>query len=196
MEHRSLNQAVFEHYPELKTKRLTLREIQPEDARLIFDMRTNDRVNQFIARPVMDSVKDSDELVARTRQAYTDKQGIAFAGMLRENRDIIGSCGFNYIDHWNLHAEIGGELSPKYWGKHIALEAFSAILQFGFDTFGLHSIEARVNPDNRGAIYLMQLCGFQRDALYRERVYFKGEFLDMAVYNVLENEVKYHHESA
>lgn len=193
MNTRSLNRKVFEHFPELKTQRLTLREILPEDAKLIYGMRSNDRVNHFIARPTMETENDSDALVNRTRMAYQDQLGIGWAGVLRKNQDIIGSCGFNSIDYYNLRAEIGGELSPKYWGKHIAIEAFSAIIQFGFEVFGLHSIEAKVAPDNRGAVALLEHSGFRKEAHLKERIYFKGKFLDMAIFSVLEEEAVYHH---
>lgn len=180
-----INETVFEEFPVLKTKRLTLRDIQLDDAKKIFEMRSNNRVNQFIARPTMQNVESSEQLVEKTRAAYNNKQAIGWAGMLRDSRAIIGSCGFNQIDFPNLRAEIGGELSTEFWGKHIAIEAFEAIVHFGLETLNLHTIEAKVSPDNRGAIFLMEKCGFEKEAHYKDRIYFNGQFLDMAVYTLI-----------
>jgi ribosomal-protein-alanine N-acetyltransferase len=180
-----LNQSIFDTFPILKTKRLTLRAITKEDAEEIFKMRANGRVNQFIARPNMEDKESAVELVERVTLAYQNKQAIAWAGILRDNKTIIGTCGFNNIDIPNLRAEIGGELSVDYWGKNIAIEAVEAILKFGLHTIGLHTIEAKVSPDNRGSVYLLEQLGFKKEAHYVDRIYFREKFSDMAVYTLI-----------
>lgn len=180
-----VNMEIFERFPVLKTERLTLREIRPEDAAQIFEMRASGRVNQFIARENMQDENDSIKLVERTNLAYQNRQAIGWAGILRENDAIIGTCGFNQIDFANLRAEIGGELAANYWGKHIALEALETIIDFGLNTMRLHTIEAKVSPENRGAIYVLESLGFTKEAHYKHRIYFCGEFRDMAVYTLI-----------
>lgn len=186
-----INQRVFEQFPVLTTKRLTLRGITSADAKRIFDMRSNGRVNQFIARNNMTNPDDSMALAERTAQAFRDRKAIGWAGLLRDNKEIIGSCGFNQIDFQNLRAEIGGEMATEYWGKNIAMEAFCNIVKFGLEVMNLHSIEAKVSPDNRGAIFLLEQCGFEKEAHYRDRIYFNGRFLDMAVYTLIKGDEKY-----
>lgn len=178
-----LNSSVFEVFPVLKTERLTLRRITLNDAQQIFEMRSNSRVGTWIARPVMKEEEAAEMLAQKTMEAFDNQQGIGWAAELRDEKTMIGSCGFNSIDPWNLRAEIGGELDVNYWGKGIAEEAVRAIVDFGFNTFGLHSIEAKVDPTNRGAIYLMEQIGFKKEALFKDRIYFDGTFRDMAVYS-------------
>lgn len=184
----SIDTHIFDKFPVLKTERLTLREILPSDAEKIYKMRANGRVNQFIARLSMPRLEDAVTLVEKTRMAYQNKLAIGWAGVLRENEAIIGTCGYNFIDFQNLRAEIGGELSVEYWGKNIALEAVMEVIRFGLNVIGLHSIEAKVSPDNRGAIYLLEYLGFRKEAHYRDRIYFKGQFWDMAVYSLIKGE--------
>jgi len=180
-----LNKSVFKEFPEMKTNRLTLREIKITDAAAIYKMRSSGRINQFIARENMLVLDDSIELVHKTMQLFKNKQGIGWAGVLRDGNEIIGTCGFNSIDFDNLRAEIGGELSVDFWGKRIADEAVLAIIDFGFNVLNLHTIEAKVSPQNRGAIYLLEKLGFQKEAHYKDRILFNGEFQDMAVYTIL-----------
>lgn len=180
-----INKQVFEEFPILKTERLTLRDIRISDAEEIYTMRSSGRVNQFIARPTMETLEASVTLIERTNEAYSAGQGIGWAGVLRDSNTIIGTCGFNMIDYPNLRAEIGGELSVDYWGKNIALEAVTAILRFGLNEMNLHSIEAKVQPGNRGAIYLMEYLGFKKEAHYVDRMHFNGKFMDMAVYTLI-----------
>lgn len=180
----SLNSAVFEEFPLLSTPRLQLRDIRAQDAEAILGMRANGRVNQFIARQPMAEMENAIALVERTRNAYTQGAAIGWAGVLRDGETIIGTCGFNSIEPQNLHAEIGGEMATEYWGKGIAQEAVQAILRFGITTMCLHTIEAKVNPNNRGAIYVLESLGFQKEAHFRERIQFEGKFWDMAVYTL------------
>lgn len=192
MEHQKcLNLSVFEQFPVLKTKRLLLREIQLTDAEQIFKMRSSGRVNQFIARNNMNDIETSRLLAEKTIQAYHNKQAIGWAGILRDNNDIIGTCGFNQIDFANLRAEIGGELSVDYWGKKIAMEAVATIIQFGLEQMNLHSIEAKVSPQNKGAIFLLEQIGFKKEAHFVDRIYFNNQFSDMAVYTLLKGNEHY-----
>jgi ribosomal-protein-alanine N-acetyltransferase len=173
---------IFDQFPVLSTSRLTLREIVPGDARAILTMRSNKQVNRFIARDSMNELSGAEELARKSRQAFYDKKGIAWAGRLREQAEIIGTCGFNRIDFQNHRAEIGGELDTRYWGKGIALEAVRTIVHFGFHALKLHAIEAMVDPGNRGAIFLMEELGFNKEAHFRDRIFFNGHYRDLAVY--------------
>lgn len=180
-----INKTIFDAFPVLKTARLTMREIRMADAEKIFEMRSNGRVNQFIARDNMDKIEKSLDLTERTINAFKTKAGIGWAGILRNNNQIIGTCGFNQIDYLNLRAEIGGELSTEYWGKNIAFEAVNAIIEFGFDVMNLHAIEAKVSPNNRGAIFILSALGFEKEAHFKDRIYFNNQFFDMAVYTLI-----------
>jgi ribosomal-protein-alanine N-acetyltransferase len=133
----------------------------------------------------MNSREAAQELVNRSRHAYQNRQAIGWSGVLRDRPEIIGTCGFNYIDFDNLRAEIGGELDLRYWGKKLAIEAVVAIIRFGFEIMTLHTIEAKVAPGNRSAIFLLEQLGFKKEAHFTDRVYFKGLFSDMAVYTLL-----------
>jgi ribosomal-protein-alanine N-acetyltransferase len=179
---KAVNLDCFSEFPTLKTPRLTLRQIGLEDATAIFEMRKNQRVNQFIARPAMTKAEDAEMLVKKVADGFAAKTSIGWAGLLRDDSSCIGTCGFNSIEHANLRAEIGGEMATEYWGKGIALEAVTAILSFGFANIGLHTVEAKVSPQNRGAIAVLEQLGFRQEALFKERIYFNGQFADMAVY--------------
>jgi [ribosomal protein S5]-alanine N-acetyltransferase len=174
----------FEKQPVLVTERLVLRQITMEDAQAIFDMRANKRVNEFIARPEMNDVAQARDLLTRIKAQYQAKNCLSFAGQLRGDGEIIGTCGFNQFDFPNHHAEIGGEMGAKYWGKGLAQEAFKAIVTFGFEKLMLQTIEAKVLPSNRSAIALLEAYGFVKEAHFKNRILFNGDFMDMAVYTL------------
>ena len=181
---------IFNSFPKLETRRLLLREILMEDAPKIFEMRTNKMVNRFINRIEPENLNDAIHLCKQCADSFDEKKGIGWTAVLKDSNKIIGTCGFNKIDYENERAEIGGELSTEYWGKNYPIEAVSAIIAFGFDSLMLNSIEAYVNPQNRGAIFTLESIGFKKEAHFRERIKFKNNFSDMAVYGILRNEFK------
>jgi len=175
----------FSSFPILKTTRLTLRELRIEDAEAVFKMRSNGMVNQFIGREAMKEMQSAAELIEKTQRAYTEKKAIAWAGILRENKEIIGTCGFNSIDFENNRAEIGGEMATEFWGKNIALEAVTAIVDFGMTQLRLNRIEAKMDAENRGAIMLAEHLGFKKEAHLRDYFYHRESYRDLTVYSLL-----------
>lgn len=186
----ALDHTVFEQFPTLETKRIILRELTMDDSSAIFKMRASERIGEFIARPEMAKRDDAESLTEKSRAAFYDKGGIAWAGEVKATGEMIGTCGFNQLDAPNLHAEIGGEMAVEFWGRGIAQEAVKAILAFGFNTLGLHTIEAKVSPQNGSAIYVMEQLGFIKEAHYKDRIYFEGVFQDMAVYTCFSSSFK------
>lgn len=186
-----INTSIFDNFPVIKTERLLLREIRIADAAKIYDMRASGRVNQFIARNNMNEINAAVSLVEKTNLAYQNRTAIGWAGILRDNSDIIGTCGYNSIDFQNLRAEIGGELSVDYWGKNIALEAVCAIVKFGMETMNLHTIEAKVSPGNRGSIFILEKIGFKKEAHFVDRIFFNSAFSDMAIYSLIKGNENY-----
>lgn len=180
-----LNDNIFNSFPILKTRRLLLREINDEDAAAIHEMRNNKRISEFIARPESQTFEEAKTLVDKCKNSFANRDGIGWAAILRDGKNTIGTCGFNRIEHLNLRAELGGEMSTQYWGKGIAEEAVKAIVEFGIQQLGLHSIEARVWPANRGAVYLLEKLGFQKEAHFRDALYYKDKFMDIAVYSLV-----------
>lgn len=184
MEEGIINMQVFESFPVLKTSRLTLRSLTPADAPAIFGMRSSGLVATWIPRKLMEEKNAAEKLITRTTDAYRNKQGIAWAAVLRDEGDIIGTCGFNRIELQHARAEIGGEMNPAYWGKRLPPEAVKAIIDFGFNVMNLHSIEARVLPGNRSAIALIDLLGFEKEAHFRDYFFYEESFHDLAVYSL------------
>ena len=85
----------------------------------------------------------------------------------------------------HYRAEVGYVLFPNYWRKGIMKEALLKVLDFGFQTIRLHSIEAHISPDNAASAALLESAGFKREAYFKENIHFRGNFLDTAIYSKL-----------
>jgi len=179
---RTINPKAFEEFPVLKSQRLTLRPILLEDAPEIFAMNTDDLVLKYIAKEKPTSIQEVEELINKISTAYEKQEMLCWAAILREGDKIIGTCGFNRFEKENLRAEIGGALSPRYWGCGVAQEAFEQIIAYGLGPLGLHSIEAKVDANNRSAKVLLERFGFVREGHFKDRYRFEDTFYAMDIY--------------
>lgn len=187
-----INEAPFEHFPVLKSKRLTMRPIKMRDAPEIFHMQTDDLVLRYIAKKKPESLEDVEKLIEYIDDSYKKQEMLCWAAVIRDGEKIIGTCGFNRIEKDNLRAEIGGALSPQYWGVGVAYEAVKQIIDYGFNELGLHTIEAKVDSNNRSAVFLLEQLGFVLEGHFKDRMYFNGQFYDMDIYTKFKNTINNH----
>lgn len=183
----SINETAFKDFPVLKSKRLTMRPILMEDAPEIFDMQTDDLVLRYINKRKPETLEEVEALIQQISDAYDKQEMLCWAAVIRDGDKIIGTCGFNRIEKENLRGEIGGALSPQYWGVGVAYEAVKHIVDYGLTGLGLHSIEAKVDAKNRSAIFLLEQLGFVQEGYFKDRMLVNGKFNDMAIYTKFKN---------
>lgn len=180
-----LNLSVFDTFPILESRRLVLRQFRDEDADAIFALRSNDRVGQFIARQPAKTMDEAMEVIAKIYKTYAEKVSISWATEIKSTGQLAGGFGLYRFDHDNHRAEIGGEMLPAYWGQRLAIEAVGTVIQFGFEVIGLHSIEARIWPENKSVVSLLRHFGFVEEGHFKEALYFNGAYRDWALYSLL-----------
>jgi len=59
------------------------------------------------------------------------------------------------------------------------------VIDYGFNTLHLHSIEGKINPVNIASAKTLESTGFIREALFKEDFFFNGQFEDTAIYSIL-----------
>jgi len=175
----------FKPFPILFTERLTLREIDEEDASEIFFLRSDKEVLRFLDRDPAKSINDAVLWIQMISEGVGNNEHIAWAISLRNERKLIGTISFWNVKKEHYRAEIGYALHPSHQGKGLMQEAMICVLDYGFKTMKLHSVEANVNPDNAASIKLLEKNSFVREGYYRENYYYDGNFLDSAIYSLL-----------
>jgi len=174
-------------FPELETERLLLRQITHDDAAAIHFLRSSDEVMQYIEIPRITSNEAAIAHIDRLDDFRKKNEGINWAITLKNDPNLIGIILFKSISKDHHRAEVGYMLHPEYWRKGIIHEAMKAVLDYGFNSLQLHSIEAMVNPDNIASIGVLEKNNFVREAYFKENYYFEGKFLDTAVYSLLKS---------
>lgn len=175
----------FNPFPVLETERLILRRIILEDAADYFEMRNNVDAMKYISQPIQKSIEETAEKILRVNEMISFNEGIGWAVCLKTNNKMIGTVSFHKLLKEHYRAELGYMLNPKLWRQGITTEAVQCIIDFGFNQLKLHSIEAHIDPENKGSEKLLQRCNFLREAYFKENYYFNGKFLDTAVYSLI-----------
>lgn len=153
----------FQSFPKLKTDRLLLRRLKMPDAKEIYLLRADDRVNQFIDRPKAVHIDDAFQYIEKIDNGVNAGEWVYWAIQLRGKSKLIGTICLWNIEKNEFKAEIGYELMPEHQGKGIMREAVQAVLQFAFNKLQLRSIEAVSRPANYRSIKLLEEFGFIRD---------------------------------
>ena len=153
----------FTPFPVLKTGRLTLRQLKDADSQDIFFLRSDERVNKYVVRSKPRSIDDAREFIYKINDGINRNENIYWAISMKASQELIGTiCLWNFSKD-KSNAEIGFELKPEYQGKGIMNEALVKVLEFGFKSISLASIDAYTHKNNISSIKLLKNNNFEKN---------------------------------
>ncbi|EAV9810459.1 GNAT family N-acetyltransferase [Listeria monocytogenes] len=152
----------------IKTERLFLSEMTLADTEILFGYWSDDSVTRYMNIETFQSLQPVEEMIRMLRQLEIEGKALRCVIILQATGEIIGTCGFNYIDHENHRAEIAYDLGTRFWKRGYATEAVKALIEWGLESFDLHRIEAKVDPRNTASITLLDKLGFLEEGLLRD----------------------------
>ncbi|MBQ7455814.1 MAG: GNAT family N-acetyltransferase, partial [Clostridia bacterium] len=132
-----------------------------------------------------ESLRHTRRVLRAALRQYRTGQPASFAIERKSDRRVIGTIGFMWINCDHRSGEVGYSLARDCWNQGLCTEALAAVLRFGFDTLGLHRIEAQHEVDNPASGRVMEKCGMRLEGTLRGRVFNKGRFSDVRLYAIL-----------
>ena len=176
----------FTPFPELKTQRLLLRRLEKTDANEMFFLRSNENVLRYLGKEPSKTIAEAEEFISKINKAVDENESILWGiTFLSDPSVVIGTiCLWNFQKE-NYRCEIGYLLHPDHWRKGIMKEAIKAVVDYGFQVLGLHSIEAMLSPENIASSSVLESTGFVKEGHLKESFYFNGKFTDTAIYSRL-----------
>ena len=156
----------FTPFPVLETERLTLRALNFEDAKAVFGLRTNKEVIKFIDRKSLNNLSETRAFIDLISNLIANNKGVFWVIESKSNHQLMGTIGLRNFEDEENYAEIGYELDPIYHQRGFMSEAFDKILNFGFQSLDLKTIEAFTHKNNTASIALLQK---QKFVLHPER---------------------------
>ena len=171
--------------PTLRGERVSLRQLREEDADALFDVFSDPEVTRYWSSPPM-----TDRIEARALLAEIDtlreegtllQWGIVEAG----GGSVVGTATLAEINREHRRAELGFALRRGLWGRGLASEAVSLLLDQAFGAMGLHRIEADTDPGNQSAMRLLERLGFRREGYLPQRWFVGGQWHDTVLFGLL-----------
>ena len=176
----------FQPFPALSTDRLILRRIKINDAKEVLYLRSNAEVLKYIGKEPLLTLEEAAGFIERINNDLKNCDGIAWAIALKDEPEkLVGTIGFWRMDKAAYRAEIGYLIHPQFWGKGYIKEAIKATLDYGFNSMGLHSVEARISPENLASAAVLEANKFVKEGHLKESFCFRGKFEDTVIYSRL-----------
>ena len=175
-------------FPNLESERLLFREINEKDITEVMELRGNPETMQFIPRPL---VTNEEEALAHINNILSKKEesdAINWVITEKGSDSLIGIIGFFRTQHENFRSELGYMILPQHNNKGYVTEAVRTVLNFGFNTLNLNSVNAIIDPNNMASSRVLEKNGFRKEAHFLEDFFWNNEFLDSVHYGLLKRE--------
>lgn len=174
--------------PLLFTRRLTLRNLTLADAPRLFVLRSNTEVMRYIPKPRAQSEAEMTEVIKGMQEEMEAGRSHGWAITLAGTHELIGMIGFVHLNRESATAEIRYMLLPEYSGKGIMREALQCAIDYGFNVLNLRRISAVTHAENHAAQYVLLRCGFTREGVAREQLWYDGETHTRVYYGLLSSD--------
>lgn len=158
----------FGSFPTLKSNILTLRKIKVLDRHAYFRIRSNPEVNKYIDRPVPKYFKEVVTHISILNNLIKNDIAVIWAIDITNENDFIGTIGLRNFNKNRTSAEIGFELHPTFQRKGFMYQALNLVIEYGFDTLKLKSIEAIIHHKNLASKNLVLKAGFKENKIIKD----------------------------
>ncbi|MFP8876396.1 MAG: GNAT family N-acetyltransferase [Myxococcota bacterium] len=158
----------------LRTPRLVLRPLAPDDVSLSIELWTDKDVVKYICEP-LNKAEVEREMICTTKRSGNGSIGI-WSVRDRATGESYGSVFLLPLaieqddTDWDLvdeaipveyEVEIGYVLKKTAWGKGIATEAASRLLRFAFESTDLEEIVAVIDHENTRSAKVLDKIGLE-----------------------------------
>jgi ribosomal-protein-alanine N-acetyltransferase len=170
--------------PVLAGDQVVLRELRVSDATSLFSLLTTEEVARFISPPPT-SVEGFERFIAWTHRQRSAGVYACYAITLKGYDTAIGIFQVRETEQGFGTGEWGFALGSPFWGTGVFVEGAELMLEFVFETVGVHRLEARAAVRNgRGGAALRKIGAVQEGVL-RKSFLKNGEYLDQALYGII-----------
>lgn len=174
--------------PTLHTPRLRLRHLAEADAPDLFTAFSDPDVVRYWDGRLLATLDEVRAYIAEIHRFFRRRQLFQWGVATRDAGTVIGTCTLTQYSPVHERAEIGFAIRQSHWGQGLGTEAVTALVDFAFESLGLHRLEADVDPRNERSLRLLYRLGFRREGILRARYFVNGERQDALMLALLRSE--------
>jgi ribosomal-protein-alanine N-acetyltransferase len=173
--------------PTLHGRQVVLRELRASDAASLFALLTTEEVSRFISPPPS-TVEGFERFIAWTLRQRTAGAYACFAVTVVGFDTAIGIFQVRSTEPGFGTAEWGFAIGSDFWGTGVFQEGAALVLDFAFETIGVHRLEARAAVRNGRGNSALQKMGAVQECRLRNSFLKNGEYHDQVLYALLDTD--------
>jgi RimJ/RimL family protein N-acetyltransferase len=173
--------------PVLSATRVTLRELRSSDAPSLFAMLTTEEVSRFISPPPT-TIEGFERFIAWTLRMRELGSYACFAVTVDGSDTALGIFQLRELEPGFGTAEWGFAIGSEYWGTGVFLEGAELMVQFAFETVGVHRLEARAAVRNGRGNGALRKIGAVQEGVLRRSFLRNGQYHDQVLWSILDED--------
>jgi RimJ/RimL family protein N-acetyltransferase len=170
--------------PLLSNGVLALRELRMSDAEALLELLTTEEVSRFISPPPT-TVEGFERFIAWAQRERAAGRYICFAVVPDGKDAAIGIFQVRQLDPMFSTAEWGFAIGRAFWGSGVFTAAARLVVDFSFETVGVHRLEARAAVANGRGNGALAKIGAVREAVLRRSFLRRGRHYDQALWSIV-----------
>ncbi len=168
---------------------MRLRAIEKEDLPLFVAWLNDPEVSENLFTVIPLSLASEEQWYQHILERQPEARPLVIEIPQGEGWQPIGVTGLEGIDWINRSAELGLFIGVKsLWQKGYGQKTLRLLLKHGFETLNLNRIYLRVFEKNQRGIHAYEKTGFVREGRLRQAMYRNGNYLDVLLMSVLQEE--------
>jgi RimJ/RimL family protein N-acetyltransferase len=173
--------------PPLRGERVSLRELQPDDASALFHTVRIPEVSRQMWPPpsTLDAVH---RFIARARAKRAEAQYICYGVVPEGWPDIAGLFELRPLQPNFFRLELGYFLHPSCWGTGVFKEAAQLVRDFSFTALRTQRIEMRVSVENPRGNAALHKIGAHLEGRLRAAFVEDGRYIDQYLWSIINHD--------
>src|SRR5580765_6599782 len=173
--------------PVLTGSMVTLRELRLSDATSLLSMLSTEEVARFISPPPT-TVEGFERFIAWTHRERAAGNYACFAVVPHGLDTAIGIFQVRQLEPGFGTAEWGFAIGSAFWGTGVFQDGARLVVEFAFDTIGVHRLEARAAIKNGRGNGALRTLGAVQEGVLRKSFQRNGEYLDQSLWTILDED--------
>ncbi|MGE4232541.1 MAG: GNAT family N-acetyltransferase [Bacteriovoracia bacterium] len=175
----------------LKGKLVGLTAVEREDLPFLRDWRNNSDFRKHFREYRELNMANQEKWFEQ--KVHNDPTTMMFSIRDLTTKELLGCCGFVYINWVHRHADISLYIGWKdaYIDDHgYAEDSCKVLFKYGFDELNLNKIWTEIYSFDEKKKALYDKLGFKQDGLLRENYFYDGKWWDSRILSLLGKEYK------
>ena len=171
----------------LAAERVTLRELRASDAPSLLAMLTTEEVTRFVSPPPSD-VEGFERFIEWTHREREAGRYVCFAVVPAGMESAVGLVQVRQLDPTFSIGEWGFAIGSPFWGTGMFPEAARMVVDFAFDTIGVHRLEARAAVQNGRGNGILRKLGAVQEGVLRKSFLRWGQYHDQVLWSIIDDD--------